>query len=307
MISDNLKHKEAKITAEFINWFKTERKYIEFYEDVDTSGSDPFDSAGIIGTELYLIEFKNKISKSMVNYKNSKGSSIEKKIGQVLDQLYRKKNSNIYNSIKEHYTNSSIPNVIIVADTISETAKLLLSQLLEKRSKEWRFNYSVIEWKNDKANYLLNERPNTFKNSILNSSIEIPIFPSTAIKRNPKLNYKKVNQRLNLIDKFEIYKMFLEYASSIGANLTYNINCVNIKFKGKTLFGIWPFGSEKSKGLRMTFEVDKIRELINGNIKYFNYLGIERSKEKLGYLGFNGYVKNEIEMKNLIENLKNAC
>ena len=84
-MNDNISHKEILLTNEFIHWLIKTRNYIELFEDSDTSGSDPFDSAGYIENELILIEFKDNISKGMVLYKNSKGSSIEKKIGQVLN------------------------------------------------------------------------------------------------------------------------------------------------------------------------------------------------------------------------------
>lgn len=305
MISDNIQHKESKIAGDFTKWFKKEKNYTELYEDTDTSGGDPFDSVGMIENELYLIEFKSQISKSMVFYKNSKGSSIEKKIGQVLQQVYKRQNTNIYNSVSEHYTNSTVPNLIIVAEKISENAHQLLSNMLEKRSNEWQFNYSVIKWEKGNANYLLNKRHSSFLSLSSNASIEIPNFPSTSPKRNPNLNYEKVREKLSTIGKLEEYNLFIDYTTSIKANLVYNINCINIKLAEKAVIGIWPFESDAKNGLRMAFEIDKVCELINKKITSFEDLGIPRSKQKLGYLGYNGYVRDITAMENLIERMKN--
>ena len=57
------------------------------------------------------------------------------------------------------------------------------------------------------------------------------------------------------------------------------------------------------KGLRMTFELEKINKTLNERIQSFKDLGISRSKYKLGYLGYNGYVKNILEMRSLITKL----
>jgi hypothetical protein len=304
MPSDNIKHREAIVTAEFENWFKQEYNYIQFYEDVDTSGGDPFDSAGVIGNELFLIEFKCNISKSMVYYENSKGSSIEKKIGQVLDQLYQQRNSNIYNSVSTFYSDSTIPNLIIVAENISKNALKHLAEMLERRSQEWRFNYSVIQWANGSANYLLDKKHDSFKKTNPNHSIQIPKFPSTSPKRNPRLNDEKARNWLNTIGKLDDYNLFLKYASSIGASVIYNVNSVNIILAGKAIFGIWPFKSTAEDGLRMTFELNRIQKLTNGKITSFEDLEIQRSEQKLGFLGYNGYVKNKMEMKHLIDRLE---
>lgn len=306
MTSDNIRHKEAIITTEFIDWFKKNENYIELYEDKETTGSDPFDSAGVIDDELILIEFKNQISKSMVCYENSKGSSIEKKIGQVLKLLYTKKDSNIFNSISEYYTDNKTPTLIIVAEKITKSAIELLKEMLERRSKDWQFHYKLIQWTNEKPIYLLDKNI-PFQQSRKNSTIEIPNFPSTAIKRNAKLNDKTVEQKLKDIGKFNEFDLFKSYVLKAGFELKYNIKSVNFTFEGKSLFGIWPFESDENNGLRMSFELEKINKFLNKKIESLEQLGVKRSKQKIGFLGFNGYIKDYNAMEKLIERIKNAC
>lgn len=306
MTSDNIRHKEAIITTEFTDWFKKNRNYIELYEDKETTGSDPFDSVGVIDDELILIEFKNQISKSMVYYENSKGSSIEKKIGQVLKLIYTQKDSNIFNSISEYYTDNKIPTLIIVAEKISERAIEFLTEMLESRSKDWQFHYKLIQWTNKKPIYLIDKNI-PFQHSKKNSTIEIQNFPSTAKKRNSKLNDKTVEQKLKNIGKFNEFDLFKSYILKSGFELKYNIKSVNFTYKGKSLFGIWPFESDEVNGLRMSFELDKINKLLNKKIESLEQLGVIRSKQKIGFLGSNGFIKDYNEMEKLIEKIKNAC
>ena len=62
MISDNEVHQESKIASGFTKWFEANRNYVELYDDTDTTGGDPFDSAGIIGEKIYF--FVNFINTS---------------------------------------------------------------------------------------------------------------------------------------------------------------------------------------------------------------------------------------------------
>ena len=304
MISDNEVHQESKIASGFTKWFEANRNYVELYDDTDTTGGDPFDSAGIIGEKIYLIEFKTIISKSMILYKNSKGSSIEKKIGQVLKQLYQKRDSNIYNSLISYYDDSSIPNIVIVAKRISIEAQKLMKSMFEARSIDWRFNYIVFTWNDEKVNIILENKNKNCSKSLLNHHIKIPRFPSTAPKRNPRLNKKTVIQILDEIGKIEEFNLLSEFISSVKGNLRFNVSSVNVELNGEVLFGIWPFHSDTIHGLRMTFHMERIIKNSNNKISSFNDLGITRSKEKLGYLGYNGYVNNIVEMKLLIHRIK---
>lgn len=306
MISDNIRHKEAIITTEFIEWFRKNKDYVELYEDKETTGSDPFDSAGIIDNDLYFIEFKNQISKSMVYYENSKGSSIEKKIGQVLKLIYAQENSNIFNSISQYYSANKIPTLIVVAEKISKSALDLLTEMLNRRSNDWQFHYKLIKWSNKKPTYLL-EKNNSFQDLKKNSTIEIPYFPSTATKRNVKLNNKTLEQKLKEIDKLNEFNLLKNYLLKNDFELKYNIKNVNFTFDGKSIFGVWPSDSDVINGLRMSFELEKINNFLNLKINSLQELGIIRSKQKLGFLGFNGFVRDKNEMEKLIEKIKNAC
>ena len=300
-MNDNISHKEILLTNEFIHWLIKTRNYIELFEDSDTSGSDPFDSAGYIENELILIEFKDNISKGMVLYKNSKGSSIEKKIGQVLKQIYRKEDARIYNSISSFYTKDKIPNALIVANRISENALKLLIKVIEERQKEWFFNAEIIVWKNKNGKTLYKNKSVNIKTKP-DLQIEFPEFKNTALKRKDKLNLKEVEGIFKTINKLEEFEMFIKYCKEIGANISFNITNLNVKLN-KTIFGIWPFESNIEKGIRITFNIEQINKELNSNITNFNDLNIIRNENKLGYLGHNAFVKNKVEMQNLIMNL----
>ena len=97
--------------------------------------------------------------------------------------------------------------------------------------------------------------------------------------------------------------MFIKYCKEIGANISFNITNLNVKLN-KTIFGIWPFESNIEKGIRITFNIEQINKELNSNITNFNDLNIIRNENKLGYLGHNAFVKNKVEMQNLIMNLR---
>lgn len=298
MTSDNISHKEAILTREFTEWFKKNRNYSELYEDVRTSG-DPFDSAGFIGDELVLIEFKNAISKSMVYYEGSTGSSIERKIGQVLNEIYRQKGTNIFNAIKNKYNEFTIPTLIIVVNRISESALEMLREMMGTRCNEWRFNYNIIIWDREKPKREVKGKCN-MDNSVKNTEIVIPNFPNTAPKRTNYLNPEKVSKILTDKNLNEIWIDFKHFAENIGFKITYqaqNVGFINTQTNHMAI-GVWPRKSSREKGLRMSFSIEQLNQ-INPKIKSFADLGIERSKSKLGFLGYNGYIANIKELQQL--------
>lgn len=297
-MSDNDSHNEIKLTLDFLNWFKNSTGYIELFEDSDTSGRDPIDSAGYIGNELILIEFKDKICSGMINYVSSKGSSIEKKIGQVLKQIYGKENSKIYNSIKTFYNENNVPNIYIVANSISKKALKLLTELVEKRQFEWYFNAKIILWEND-IGITIYENTNVKIKNISDVNIKIIDFINTAPKRKAKLNEEQIIARLKSLNKFDEYQLFINSCHERNLSINMNIKSINIK-KTKTLFAIWPFDSDSINGLRISFNIEQINKELNSNIIDFSQLQVERNYSKIGYLGYNSYIKNIDEMTKLI-------
>lgn len=305
-MNDNDTNKEAILTGRFIKWYSDKFNFIETFDDSDTSGSDPFDSAGFIDNKLVFIEFKHRVSLSQISYKNSLGSSIEKKIGQLLKLLYNEIDSKIFNSIKSKYNDKITPHLIIACDKISERATLRLNELLFIKSHEWFFTYEVLVWKNDKAISLTSNFDITNKIKS-NREIHIPDFPSTAKPRKNRLNSEIAENRFIELGQEELFQILTNELEALGGKRIYNKNNLNFKFpnlSNKTIFGIWPFKSNSENGILLTFWFDGIIKEFNQNLKLIEDLGLIRNDFKVGHLGYNAYIKDKKTLKTLLQKIK---
>jgi len=296
MKSDNQSHKESKMANDFLEWYSRHESYVEYFTDLKTTGGDPFDSAGYINNNLFLIEFKDKISTGIILNENSKGSSIERKVTQVLYQVYNEIDCDIYNSIKPYYDRSHIPTLLIVANSISSNALNALEKLFEKKSIEWRFNYKVIQWTNSPVTLL--EKTTYLTSELLNNEIKIPVLLSTVVKRKNILDLKKIKKVLDYgnYENFEkIHKLL-----TINCSTKFQAKNINYMFSNTTsaMIGIWPCFSNAKEGLRISIAIDKITNKVSS----LDEIGIERSTEKLGFLGWNGYLKNVNLFLSFIQN-----
>ncbi|MFY8021348.1 MAG: hypothetical protein ACOVP1_09130 [Bacteroidia bacterium] len=301
-MNDNHSHKEHLLTVDFLNWFKKHTGYLELFEDSKTIGGDPFDSAGYIKNELILIEFKDKISSSIVSYENSKGSSIEKKIGQVLKQIYHKEHGRIYQAIQTHYTENQIPTIYIVVNSISRNALVSLIKLIEKRQLDWSFNAKIIQWKNG-TGLTIYENSDVQCKHMKDDKIEFPLFKNTSPTRKKKLTDTIIIEQLSKIEKLSTYEIFINYCREKGLEIKKNTRSINIK-KNRSLFAIWPYDSDSVSGLRISFNMEQINLHINPNLSSFDDLGLYRNKSKIGYLGYNALIKDETAMKQFIKKLE---
>ena len=130
-------YKEETLIKHFMPWFTKTRNYIEKFEDTDTSGSDPVDSAGFIDNKIILIEFKHSISPKEVRYIGSAGSSIEKKIRTVLNNLYHDQDDRVTRSLKGKDLVHE-PHFILVVNRLSD-------DVLEHGTYKLNFNISVYQ------------------------------------------------------------------------------------------------------------------------------------------------------------------
>lgn len=303
-MDDNRTQKELVLTQEFTKWYKG-KGYFEFYDDLETSGADPFDSTGILGDDLIFIEFKYRISPRMVFYANATGSSIEKKIATLLKLVYNKENSQMYTSVKEHYTDFTRPKLIIVANAISKIALNELDILFKHLSYIWRFSYEVIIWNSDKeANVVLSGNIDNTNNTD-NRKINIPDYPSTAKTRPPKLTLEGARNKMKkkgLIDEFE---MLTKYFADKGGKIVFTQNNLNFKFTQSTIGGIWPEESSKSKGIMFTIFLDGLNNELKTKFKAISEMGLVRNNTKIGTMGYNVFIKNKKEIKQLIEKIEN--
>ena len=297
LASDNDQHKENILTEEFTQWFKEATGYIELHDDMRTAG-DPFDSAGYIGDRLVLIEFKDSINVSLVNHEGSAGTTIEKKISEVLREVYYKQDTKIFNAISSRYNDFQIPTILIVANRVSQNAKEALEIKLKKRSRDWRFNYQVIEWKEGVP--VMKEFENN-EAAFSNTKIEVPKFKSTAPKRKNKLTKTSTAEILSDFGLLDFWEMLLDLVKRKQWTIIYQANSIGIinPETGHSMIGIWPKRSSKKLGLRLTYSVEQIN-IINPRIKSFEDIGLPREDKKLGFLGSNGFINSRDEMETLI-------
>ena len=303
--NDNAQHKEVILTHEFTAWYKSKYDYIELFDDNDTSGSDPFDSGGLINNQLVFIEFKDRITLSQIDYKGSIGSSIEKKIGQLLTQVYYKEATKSYQSVADHYTNTTRPKIILVVNAISTKSTDRLLNMLQRKSIDWHFSYELIKWNGKEGITLFEEIPE-FNSKILNDQIVIPSFPNTALKRTNKLSYEKVCAHMESIDQSDNFKQIYSFFKDKKATVIWNATCVNmkfLKFNGNALLGIWIHKSTKEDGILVTYSLGLLLEYFKVGINTEQELKLQRNSFKVGNLGYNAFLKTSTEVSEFLKQL----
>jgi len=303
--NDNAQHKESILTHEFIEWYNATHRYIELFDDGDTSGSDPFDSGGLVNNQLVFIEFKYRITLSQIDYEGSKGSSIEKKIGQLLSQIYYTRDTKSYNAVSAHYDNTTRPKIILVVNKISDRSNERLLAMLQQKSIDWKFSYELIQWDGKNGITLFEETPH-FNTTILNNQIVIPLFPNTAAKRINKLTYEKVHAHMESIGQAENFKQLYAFFKYKRATFNWNATCVNVKFpkfNGNALLGFWIYKSTATDGLLITYSFGLLIEYFEVGITTEQELKLQRNPFKVGNLGYNAYLKTEDEVNAFLAQL----
>jgi len=306
--NDNALHKESILTHAFTPWYVSRYNYVELFDDSDTSGSDPFDSGGIVNKELVFIEFKDSITLSQIEYEGSRGSSIEKKIGQLLTLLYYRIDSKIYNAVSDCLSNITVPKIILVVNKISSTSEGKLLAMLHRRAIDWQFSYELIRWDGKEGITLIKESP-LFPQAILNNQIKIPHFPNTSKKRTNKLTYEKVISYMESIEQAENFKRLFTFFKDRGASVDWNATCVNIKFRkynSLAMFGFWLPKSSLENGILFTYSLGMLTEFFQLNISSETDLQLKRNPFEVGNLGYNAYLKTIAEVDLFLAQLDSA-
>lgn len=303
--NDNQAHNESRISREFLKWYEEKVGYQELFEDRDTTGSDPFDSAGLIGKQDIFIEFKDRISPKQVYHKGSRGSSIEYKIVNLLRQVYIEKRGRIYDTVAPHMSLNNIPTLVVVAQKISPESKRLLIELLSNRSEEWSFSYKVFLWTGHDAiaiaqSDLSSTRDRYFPNNL-------PELESTAPKRRERLNLEKVRYEMKRKDLLHLFDLLHLKIKNLGGTLQFNITNVNInfpKFNSHAMMGIWPYKSAPDDGICITYDFDSLNKSFRLGLDNVDQFPLSRNSGlKVGFLGNNAFIKSNQEIEKLFSQL----
>jgi hypothetical protein len=283
---------EETLIRQFAPWFARTRGYIEKFEDTDTSGSDPVDSAGFIDNQTVLIEFKDSISPKEVRYRGSTGSSIEKKIRTVLHNLYQGENDRVTQSLKGWDQNHE-PLFILVVNRMSDTVVTLLNELLSQHGPEWRFGYEVIRWDGDHGETLISCPPKPAPSGVL-QEIEFPQMPSTALPRKPPMPIDTLFTTLESAGLGSHIKAMLEKLKEFGgAKSGGGASHVNFSFPkiSGSAIGIWPDHSNTEKGLCVAYWPEGLERKFGSTISQQTLPGIEGPR--MGHLGGIRFLKTE--------------
>jgi len=295
---------EETLTRQFMPWFIKTREYIETYEDIDTSGGDPVDSAGSIDSKVVLIEFKHSISPREVRYSGSGGGSIEKKIRTVLKNLYHDQNDRITRSLRGIDLDHE-PLFILVVNRLSANVLGLLRQMLVELRPQWRFGYEIIRWNNDHGETLEYSSPQPVSEDLL-TSIQFPAMPSTAPKR--------LGGQMSIADCCAIMKSegldslmvtMLEKVQEFGGRkVGGSKNNVNFSFPPKVTraaLGIWPNDSDAQNGVFISYKLSKLQERFGRPITEETLPGIRAPRK--GHLDASRFLKSRSEIVRFRESI----
>ena len=244
-------YKEETLIQQFMPWFIKTRQYIETFEDTDTSGSDPVDSAGFIDNKIVLIEFKHSVSPKEVRYSGSVGGSIEKKIRTVLNNLYHGQNDRITRSLKGIHLEHE-PLFILAVNRLSDNVRELLKQMLMELRPQWRFGYEIIKWNDDHGETLECSSPQPVSEDHLRA-IQFPPMPSTAPKRLGQVSIEDCCAIMESKGLGLLMDTMLEKVQEFGGRKKGRAkNSVNFSLPPEittAALGFWPNDSDAENGM----------------------------------------------------------
>lgn len=287
---------EKALTQQFIPWFTKTRNYIEKYDDADTRGGDPVDSAGFIDNKTVVIEFKYSISPKEVRYIGSAGSSIEKKIRTVLDNLYHDHNDRVTRSLKGNDFGHE-PLFILVVNRLSDDVLQLLKQMLIELRPQWRFGYEIIKWNDDHGETLLYSSPKKVPEDLLRT-IQFSTMPSTAPKRSRQMSIENCCAIMESKGLGSLVDIMLEKVQEIGGREKRGPkNNVNFSFPPEvttSALGFWPNDSDAENGMLITYNLSRLQERFGRPISDEALPGIRGPRK--GLLGWSRFLRSRSEI-----------
>ena len=299
-------YKEEELTRMFMPWFSNARNYEEKFEDTDTSGSDPVDSAGFIKNQTVLIEFKDSLSPKEVRYEGSKGSSIEKKIRTVLNNLYQNNNDNVTKELNG-WNRGQEPHFILVANRLSDNVLSLSKSMLEESSGKWHFGYEIIVWNGSSGETLLYSPPKSVPENLL-ESIRFPDMPSTALPRSKAMSVNKCIEIMEKKNLKELVDFMVEIVNEYGGKKNGSSNGnINFSFPPKidrAVIGIWPMESNEENGILVTYWLEGLKRRFGLEDYDDNHLPGVKGPRK-GHLGASRYFKTIGEISEFWKIMRN--
>lgn len=253
---------ETKLAKAFLPWFKDMTGYDERIDDIDTSSSDPIDSAGYQGSDTLLIELKVKVGAGLIYYEGSTGSSIEKKICTALRHLYQEPNSRLGKALRDWYSGRE-PIFMLVANTYTGSAMPKLEELLSRRSLDWRFGYELLHWTGTTAESQIKKLPSDVSIGELRS-IKFPNMPNTAKPRAKGMSDADVQEKAIEKGLEPVLAAFHRNLEENGAvrnaqkhNIAYSFPNRNHGNK-KAVLTIWPGHFDRSKGILIACHEERL-------------------------------------------------
>lgn len=275
---------EETFTETVAPWLREKRHYVERFEDKDTSLAAPVDSAGFIGTQLVLIEFKCSLRREDIYYEGSRGSSIEKKIATALKGLYRRLDNRLGRALRS-WDRSCDPLFILIAKRLNDRASTLLCEMLASRSPIWHFGFEVIVWDREPRT-IDASAPQPFGMDY--GTVEFPEMPSTAPRRKPSVSPNAFIAKIHEKGLGDLMDELLGIVKRSGGEPTNSKAQKSLTFCfppfNKAVIGVWMPDSVLATGLIVNYKRERLQKLFGAPDEAYESLpGVPISPR--GYLG----------------------
>lgn len=132
---------EERVHGEAIAWLVAQRGYEQVFEDPDEATNARMDSIGRLGPRPCFIEVKG------VPIRSGEVRHIESKLsGSFRGHADESNNHPQFVAMREIWDGTTLPLVATIAEKYTPQGLVELVAMLEKRSKEWAFDFEVWEW-----------------------------------------------------------------------------------------------------------------------------------------------------------------
>ena len=293
MLNSEHRYQERELQLMFVRYLANTVGYIELFDDIDANGND-IDSAGLIGAQPVIIEFKDILSPTTVRFSDKKCGSIERKLSSALLDLRGNKPRGVLSKLFENHVQTT-PVFLIVANTLSREARKSLINCLEEKAVSWGFDWRIYTAKPD-----ITEIANGLAGHI-SHRVNIPFLREQAPRRRlrPKKDeFMRIFYELKVGD---IYSALVDAITRSGG-IALRPNMANINFalpyKGSksnhAMIGAFTEHSNQENGLFVGYAMEYFRVRYNiSHIDESALPGIEAPRD--GFLNSNRYLRNQEE------------
>lgn len=131
---------EEQIDADAVGWLSAERHYQQVFEDPHESTNACFDSIGILEARPCFIEVKRSVGPIEARHIESKIS------GSLRGHADRSDRHPQFVVMRTVWDGLSVPLIATIARNYTEAGLAELTRMLEKRSREWAFDFEIWRW-----------------------------------------------------------------------------------------------------------------------------------------------------------------